>query len=205
MALRRLFITMSCEANMLQTLPVFVLLFLVEIATYPVVIRGNGTLLERPQSLLSRSITGKSGEKSDVNWESDYLVGIKRQRLYYNVGIRFHLKIQDESKISRVYNLFEISTVERDVVSLFDVKSILFIAMNNKGKLYVTKNTSAKIFQALTKITKLATQLLLNNYNAYETNAYHGSYTALSKHRRVKRGNKVSPSMTVHFLPGIQT
>lgn len=32
--------------------------------------------------------------------------------------------------------VLEISTVERGVVSLFGVKSALFIAMNNKGRLY---------------------------------------------------------------------
>lgn len=42
--------------------------------------------------------------------------------------------------------LFEISTVERGVVSLFGVKSALFIAMNNKGKLYGTVSTSANNF-----------------------------------------------------------
>lgn len=34
--------------------------------------------------------------------------------------------------------LLEISTVERGVVSLFGVKSTLFIAMNSKGRLYTT-------------------------------------------------------------------
>uniref|UniRef100_A0A8B9NWG4 Fibroblast growth factor 6b n=1 Tax=Apteryx owenii TaxID=8824 RepID=A0A8B9NWG4_APTOW len=65
----------------------------------------NGTLLERGwQALLSRSIAGKSGEKSDVNWESDYLLGIKRQRrLYCNVGIGFHLQILPDERISGVH------------------------------------------------------------------------------------------------------
>uniref|UniRef100_A0A663EGU9 Fibroblast growth factor 6 n=1 Tax=Aquila chrysaetos chrysaetos TaxID=223781 RepID=A0A663EGU9_AQUCH len=59
----------------------------------------------RWQSLLSRSIAGMSGEKSDVNWESDYLLGIKRQRrLYCNVGIGFHLQILPDGRISGVHN-----------------------------------------------------------------------------------------------------
>ncbi|XP_013804193.1 fibroblast growth factor 6 [Apteryx mantelli] len=202
---QRLLMTMSCEASIHRTLPAFVLLgFLAGItSTYPVVSRTNGTLLERGwQALLSRSIAGKSGEKSDVNWESDYLLGIKRQRrLYCNVGIGFHLQILPDERISGVhsenrYSLFEISTVERGIVSLFGVKSALFIAMNNKGKLYGTA-----VFQDECKFKET---LLPNNYNAYESNAYRGSYIALSKHGRVKRGNKVSPAMTVtHFLPRI--
>ncbi|NXC42987.1 FGF6 factor, partial [Penelope pileata] len=202
---QRLLITMSCEASIHWTLPAFVLLgFLAEIAsTYPVVSRTNGTLLERGwQSLLSRSIAGISGEKSDVNWESDYLLGIKRQRrLYCNVGIGFHLQILPDGRINGVHNenqysLFEISTVERGVVSLFGVKSAFFIAMNSKGKLY-----GAAAFQDECKFKET---LLPNNYNAYESNAYHGAYIALSKHGRVKKGNKVSPAMTVtHFLPRI--
>ncbi|NXK04962.1 FGF6 factor, partial [Herpetotheres cachinnans] len=202
---QRLLITMSCEASIHRTLTAFVLLgFLAGIASaHPVVSRTNGTLLGRGwQSLLSRSIAGMSGEKSDVNWESDYLLGIKRQRrLYCNVGIGFHLQILPDGRISGVHNenqysVFEISTVERGVVSLFGVKSALFIAMNNKGKLYGTA-----VFQDECKFKET---LLPNNYNAYESNAYHGAYIALSKHGRVKRGNKVSPAMTVtHFLPRI--
>ncbi|NXF84843.1 FGF6 factor, partial [Eubucco bourcierii] len=202
---QRLLITMFCEASAHRTLPAFVLLgFLAGIAsTHPVVSRTNGTLLERRwQSLLSRSIAGMSGEKSDVNWESDYLLGIKRQRrLYCNVGIGFHLQILPDGRISGVHNenqysLFEISTVERGVVSLFGVKSALFVAMNNKGRLYGTA-----VFQDECKFKET---LLPNNYNAYESNAYCGAYIALSKHGRVKKGNKVSPAMTVtHFLPRI--
>lgn len=40
--------------------------------------------------------------------------------------------------------LLEISTVERGVVSLFGVKSTLFIAMNNKGRLYTTVSCSGE-------------------------------------------------------------
>nr|XP_038028944.1 fibroblast growth factor 6 isoform X2 [Anas platyrhynchos] len=144
---QRLLITMFSKASIHRTLSAFILLFFLAgiASTYPVLSRTNGTLLERGwQSLLSRSIAGMSGEKSDVNWESDYLLGIKRQRrLYCNVGIGFHLQILPDGRISGVHNenqysLFEISTVERGVVSLFGVKSALFIAMNNKGKLYGT-------------------------------------------------------------------
>uniref|UniRef100_A0A8C8S449 Fibroblast growth factor n=1 Tax=Pelusios castaneus TaxID=367368 RepID=A0A8C8S449_9SAUR len=180
---------MSCEASIHWTLPAFVLLgFLAGIvSSYPVVSRTNGTLLERGwESLLSRSIAGMSGEKSDVNWESDYLLGIKRQRrLYCNVGIGFHLQILPDGRIS---GLLEISTVERGVVSLFGVKSALFLAMNNKGRLYGTVSTNYEC--------KFRETLLPNNYNAYESNAYQGAYIALSKHGRVKKGNKVSPATT---------
>ena len=40
--------------------------------------------------------------------------------------------------------LLEISTVERGVVSLFGVKSALFVAMNSKGKLYATVSPSGQ-------------------------------------------------------------
>ncbi|XP_066040732.1 fibroblast growth factor 6 [Chamaea fasciata] len=202
---QRLLITMSCDTSTHRTLPVFLLLGLLAgiAVTHPAVGRANGTLLERGwQSLLSRSMAGMSGEKADVNWESDYLLGIKRQRrLYCNVGIGFHLQILPDGRISGVHNenqysLFEISTVERGVVSLLGVKSALFIAMNSKGRLYGTA-----VFQDECKFKET---LLPNNYNAYESNIHRGAYIALSKHGRVKRGNKVSPAMTVtHFLPRI--
>uniref|UniRef100_A0A8C5UCK6 Fibroblast growth factor n=1 Tax=Malurus cyaneus samueli TaxID=2593467 RepID=A0A8C5UCK6_9PASS len=193
---------MSCDASVQRTLPAFLLLALLAgiASTQPAVSRTNGTLLERGwQSLLSRSMAGMAGDKADVNWESDYLLGIKRQRrLYCNVGIGFHLQILPDGRISGVHNenqysLFEISTVERGVVSLLGVKSALFIAMNSKGRLYGTVNEC-----------KFKETLLPNNYNAYESNVHRGAYIALSKHGRVKRGNKVSPAMTVtHFLPRI--
>jgi hypothetical protein len=40
--------------------------------------------------------------------------------------------------------LLEISTVERGVVSLFGVKSALFIAMNSKGRLYTTVSSAVR-------------------------------------------------------------
>lgn len=49
---------------------------------------------------------------------------------------------------------------------------------------------------------KFRETLLPNNYNAYESYAYRGSYIAISKYGKVKRGCKVSPAQTVtHFLP----
>lgn len=105
---QRLLITMSCEASVHWTLPAFVLLGFLSgiVSSYPVVSRTNGTLLERGwESLLSRSIAGMSGERSEVNWESDYLLGIKRQRrLYCNVGIGFHLQILPDGRISGVHD-----------------------------------------------------------------------------------------------------
>uniref|UniRef100_A0A8C4RNQ7 Fibroblast growth factor n=1 Tax=Erpetoichthys calabaricus TaxID=27687 RepID=A0A8C4RNQ7_ERPCA len=173
------------------------------VSSYPIPSRTNGTLLERRwETLFSRSILGISGEKSDLNWESDYLLGIKRvRRLYCNVGIGFHLQVLPDGRINGVhtenqYSLLEISTVERGVVSLYGVKSDLFVAMNSKGRLYGTA-----IFQDECKFKET---LLPNNYNAYESSVYSGSYIALSKHGRVKKGSKASPSMTVtHFLPRI--
>ncbi|KAF2979336.1 hypothetical protein EK904_012503 [Melospiza melodia maxima] len=93
-------------------------------------------------------------------------------------------------------SLLEISPVERGVVSIFGVKSGLFVAMNSKGKLYGSAHFNDEC--------KFKEILLPNNYNAYESRIYPGMYIALSKNGRTKKGNKVSPTMTVtHFLPRI--
>uniref|UniRef100_A0A3Q2DQQ6 Fibroblast growth factor 4 n=1 Tax=Cyprinodon variegatus TaxID=28743 RepID=A0A3Q2DQQ6_CYPVA len=47
-------------------------------------------------------------------------------------------------------------------------------------------------------------KLLANNYNAYESVVYPRMFIGLSKNGKTKRGNRVSPAMTVtHFLPRI--
>nr|XP_046235069.1 fibroblast growth factor 6-like isoform X3 [Scatophagus argus] len=90
--------------------------------------------------------------------------------------------------------LIEISAVERGVISLFGVRSELFVAMNSRGRLYGTRFFGDEC--------KFKETLLPNNYNAYESFVYKGFYIALSKHGRVKRGNKATTAMTVtHFLP----
>uniref|UniRef100_A0A672QCN0 Fibroblast growth factor n=1 Tax=Sinocyclocheilus grahami TaxID=75366 RepID=A0A672QCN0_SINGR len=90
--------------------------------------------------------------------------------------------------------LIEISAVERGVVSLYGVKSKLFVAMSSRGRLFGTR--------AFHDECKFKETLLPNNYNAYESSIYKGFYIALSKHGRLKRGYKASPAMTVtHFLP----
>ncbi|NWZ24189.1 FGF4 factor, partial [Asarcornis scutulata] len=92
--------------------------------------------------------------------------------------------------------LLEISPVERGVVSIFGVRSGLFVAMNSRGKLYGSTHFNDEC--------KFKEILLPNNYNAYESRIYPGMYIALSKNGRTKKGNKVSPTMTVtHFLPRI--
>ncbi|XP_008703100.1 fibroblast growth factor 6 isoform X1 [Ursus americanus] len=204
---QRLFITMSPGAGRLQgTLQALVFLGVLVgmVVPSPAGTRANSTLLDSRGwgTLLSRSRAGLAGEIAGVNWESGYLVGIKRQRrLYCNVGIGFHLQVPPDGRISGTheenpYSLLEISTVERGVVSLFGVKSALFVAMNSKGRLYATPS-----FQEECKFRET---LLPNNYNAYESDLYRGTYIALSKYGRVKRGSKVSPIMTVtHFLPRI--
>ncbi|XP_036920722.1 fibroblast growth factor 6 [Sturnira hondurensis] len=204
---QRLFITMSRGAGRLQgTLQALIFLGVLAgmVVPSPAGTRANSTLLDSRGwgTLLSRSRAGLAGEIAGVNWESGYLVGIKRQRrLYCNVGIGFHLQVPPDGRISGTheenpYSLLEISTVERGVVSLFGVKSALFVAMNSKGRLYTTPS-----FQEECKFRET---LLPNNYNAYESDLYRGTYIALSKHGRVKRGSKVSPIMTVtHFLPRI--
>ncbi|XP_008046886.1 fibroblast growth factor 6 [Carlito syrichta] len=204
---QRLFITMSPGAGRLQgTLRALVFLGVLVgmVVPSPAGSRANATPLDSRAwgALLSRSRAGLAGEIAGVNWESGYLVGIKRQRrLYCNVGIGFHLQVPPDGRISGTheenpYSLLEISTVERGVVSLFGVRSALFVAMNSKGRLYTTPS-----FQEECKFRET---LLPNNYNAYESDLYRGTYIALSKYGRVKRGSKVSPIMTVtHFLPRI--
>ncbi|KAE8613630.1 hypothetical protein XENTR_v10007796 [Xenopus tropicalis] len=180
---------------------VVVLCFLAGIVpVYPLPIRDNGTLLERRWgSLFARSL-GMPADQLDVKWKNDYLLGIKRhRRLYCNVGIGFHLQILPDGSISGVhsenpYSLLEISTVDRGIISLFGVKSDLFVAMNSKGRMYASPS-----FQDECKFREI---VLSNNYNAYESELYHGAYLGLSKHGRIKRGTKISPAMTVtHFLP----
>ncbi|XP_036722314.1 fibroblast growth factor 6 [Balaenoptera musculus] len=204
---QRLVITMSRGAGRLPgTLRALIFLGVLVgmVVPSPAGSRANSTLLASRGwgTLLSRSRAGLAGEIAGVNWESGYLVGIKRQRrLYCNVGIGFHLQVPPDGRISGTheenpYSLLEISTVERGVVSLFGVKSALFVAMNSKGRLYTTPS-----FQEECRFRET---LLPNNYNAYESDLYRGTYIALSKYGRVKRGSKVSPIMTVtHFLPRI--
>eukprot|EP00071_Canis_lupus_P033475 XP_022267032.1 fibroblast growth factor 6 isoform X2 [Canis lupus familiaris] len=150
---QRLFITMSRGAGRLQgTLWALVFLGVLVgmVVPLPAGTHANGTLLDSRGwgTLLSRSRAGLAGEIAGVNWESGYLVGIKRQRrLYCNVGIGFHLQVPPDGRISGTheenpYSLLEISTVERGVVSLFGVKSALFVAMNSKGRLYTTMRPS---------------------------------------------------------------
>ncbi|KAF0041459.1 fibroblast growth factor 6-like [Scophthalmus maximus] len=206
---QRLLVSMSCEAGAphwtLTALAVLLGVLLGVVSAYPLPgARTNATaLLERRwETLFSRSVLGISGEKPEPSWESDYLLGIKRvRRLYCNVGIGFHLQVLPDGGINGAHNenqysLIEISTVERGVVSLFGVRSELFVAMNSRGRLYGTT-----VFHDECKFKE---SLLANNYNAYESLAYRGSYIALSKHGRVKRGNKATTAMTVtHFLPRI--
>ncbi|XP_018581659.1 fibroblast growth factor 6-like [Scleropages formosus] len=198
-------ISMSREASARWTPTATLLLGLLlgVVSSHPIASRTNATSLEQQwERLFSRSVLGLSGEKADLRWESDYLLGIKRvRRLYCNVGIGFHLQILPDGSISGVhdenqYSLIEISTVERGVVSLYGVTSDLFVAMSSRGRLY-----GSAVFRDECKFKET---LLPNNYNAYESSIYKGFYIALSKHGRVKRGNKATTAMTVtHFLPRI--
>ncbi|XP_069479547.1 fibroblast growth factor 4 [Ambystoma mexicanum] len=164
--------------------------------------QANDTLERRWGTLFSRSIARIAGERNDNYRDGDYLLGIKRlRRLYCNVGIGFHVQVLPDGRIHGTHNenrysLLEISPVERGVVSILGVKSALFLAMNNRGKLYGSKQYNEEC--------KFKETLLANNYNAYESRQYPGMYIALSKNGRTKRGNRVSPTMTVtHFLPRI--
>ncbi|MCJ8743143.1 hypothetical protein PDJAM_G00090480 [Pangasius djambal] len=200
---RRSLVSMVREASARWPLAAVLFLGLLTGIGPPSASATNGTWPERRwESLLSRSVLAISGERADTSWESDYLLGIKRvRRLYCNVGIGFHLQVLPDGRISGLhdenqYSLIEISAVERGVVSLYGVKSELFVAMSSRGRLYGTPTFKDEC--------KFKETLLPNNYNAYESSVYKGFYIALSKHGRVKRGNKASTSMTVtHFLPRI--
>uniref|UniRef100_A0A3B3WJN7 Fibroblast growth factor 4 n=1 Tax=Poecilia mexicana TaxID=48701 RepID=A0A3B3WJN7_9TELE len=64
--------------------------------------------------------------------------------------------------------------------------------------------TSTSKLQGTNTFCKFREKLLANNYNAYESAAYPRMFLGLSKNGKTKRGNRVSPAMTVtHFLPRI--
>ncbi|XP_007655811.2 fibroblast growth factor 6 [Ornithorhynchus anatinus] len=160
--------------------------------------RAPGSRLEggRP-ALAAGPGAGLAGGRG---WERDYWTGVRRRRrLYCGVGIGFHLQVHPDGRVSGThrespYSLLEISAVERGVVSLFGVESLLFVAMDKRGRLYGSAG-----FQEECKFRET---LLPNHYNAYESSPHRGSFIALSKRGRPKRGTKVSPAMTVtHFLP----
>ncbi|XP_062869224.1 fibroblast growth factor 4 [Trichomycterus rosablanca] len=159
-------------------------------------------LERRWETLFSRTLARIPGEKREDSRDSEYLMGIKRlRRLYCNVGIGFHLEVLPDGRITGVHNenrysLLEISPVERGVVTLFGVRSGLFVAMNSKGRLYGSTQ--------YTHECRFKETLLANNYNAYESTSYPGMYIGLSRTGKTKKGNRVSPAMTVtHFLPRI--
>ncbi|XP_049616869.1 fibroblast growth factor 6 [Syngnathus scovelli] len=162
---------------------------------------ANGTEVERRwEMLFARSYLGLAGGRAQPSWQNDYLRGIKRvRRLYCNVGIGFHLQVLPDGRIAGSHledphSLLEISSVERGVVSLFGVKSEMFVAMNRRGRLY-----AARLFGDECKFRET---LLANNYNAYESFVYKGFYVALNRQGRPRRGDRATTSATgTHFLP----
>ncbi|KAG7267404.1 hypothetical protein CRUP_017753 [Coryphaenoides rupestris] len=170
------------------------------VASYPIQGRTahNATLLleRRWETLFSRSYLGLSGgDRAELNWESEYLLGIKRvRRLYCNVGIGFQpagAAGRPGSAACTARTRTRSPPVDRGVISLRGVRSEpVLCAMNGRGK------------RSFRDECKFKETLLANNYNAYESLLYRGSYIALSKHGRAKRGNKATTAMTVtHFLP----
>ncbi|XP_051916792.1 fibroblast growth factor 4-like [Hippocampus zosterae] len=142
----------------------------------------------------------RSWDKRELtDGDGEYLRGIKRiRRLYCNVGIGFHLQVLPNGKITGVhsengYSLLEISPVERGVVTLFGVRSHLFIAMTEKGKLYGLRDYSDDC--------KFKESLLDNNYTAYESAAPPSMYIGLSKAGKTKKGNRITPTIAMtHFF-----
>ncbi|KAK2903772.1 hypothetical protein Q8A73_010429 [Channa argus] len=150
--------------------------------------------LQGAGSLVQTSSSSSWDTSEAAVTEGEYLLEIKRlRRLYCNVGIGFHIQVLPNGRITA---LLEISPVERGVVTLFGVRSGLFIAMSIKGKLYGSGHYNDEC--------KFKENFLANNYNAYESAAYPGMYIGLSKTGKAKRGNRVTPTMTMtHFLPRI--
>ncbi|XP_041654107.1 fibroblast growth factor 4-like [Cheilinus undulatus] len=168
----------------------------------PLSLSGSSQTVHSVGSLLWTSGSSWDKREASTGRDGEYLLGIKRlRRLYCNVGIGFHIQVLPNGKITGVhtenrYSLLEISPVERGVVTLFGVRSGLFIAMSDRGKLYGSGHYNDEC--------KFKEQLLANNYNAYESAAYPGMFIGLSKTGKTKRGNRVSPTMTMtHFLPRI--
>lgn len=82
--------------------------------------RTNATsLLERRwETLFSRSYLGISGGNAQLNWERDYLLGIKRvRRLYCNVGIGFHLQVLPDGTIGGVHSENQYSELQHPAQS----------------------------------------------------------------------------------------
>ncbi|CAL8351864.1 unnamed protein product [Merluccius merluccius] len=193
---------MGSQSALLTVLALGLVASLARCAPFVFAGRVNGTAERRWETLYSRSLSRNPGEKRDATRDSDYLVGIKRlRRLYCNVGIGFHIQVLPDGRITGVHNenrysLLEISPAERGIVTLFGRRSGLFVALNSRGKLYGSSHYSREC--------KFRETLLANNYNAYESAVYPRMYIGLSKSGKTKRGNRVSPAMTVtHFLPRI--
>ncbi|NXQ31483.1 FGF4 factor, partial [Alaudala cheleensis] len=157
-----------------------------------------GPRQRRWDAALFARLSSLPSERRDTARDGDYLLGIKRlRRLYCNGStVTTHPFLSPLISCLSRAGLLEISPVERGVVSIFGVRSGLFVAMNSRGKLYGSAHFNDEC--------KFKEILLPNNYNAYESRIYPGMYIALSKNGRTKKGNKVSPTMTVtHFLPRI--
>ncbi|KAG7241936.1 hypothetical protein INR49_024683 [Caranx melampygus] len=191
---------MSSSQSKLLPLLLYGILLCSSFAPLPVISSNTQTL--QSAMPLVHAATGSWDKREAEASDGEYLLGIKRlRRLYCNVGIGFHIQVLPNGKITGVHNenrytLLEISPVERGVVTLFGLRSGLFIAMSDKGKLYGSGHYNDEC--------KFKEKLLANNYNAYESAAYPSMYIGLSKTGKTKRGNRVTPTMTMtHFLPRI--
>lgn len=90
------------------------------VSSLPLPGRTNATsLLERRwETLFSRSYLGISGGNAQLNWERDYLLGIKRvRRLYCNVGIGFHLQVLPDGTIGGVHSENQYSELQHPAQS----------------------------------------------------------------------------------------
>uniref|UniRef100_A0A3Q2C8I5 Fibroblast growth factor n=1 Tax=Cyprinodon variegatus TaxID=28743 RepID=A0A3Q2C8I5_CYPVA len=122
-------------------------------------------------------------KREDAERDGQYLLGIKRiRRLYCNVGIGFHIQVLPNGKITGVHNENKYS------------KYLWVCNLRLQSHMW--------LYGPFSDECKFKENLLANNYNVYESAAHPGMYIALSKIGKTKRGNRVTPTMTMtHFLP----
>ncbi|XP_072290539.1 fibroblast growth factor 4A-like [Eucyclogobius newberryi] len=154
------------------------------------------------QGPLLSAVMGPWNKRDATHRDQEYLLGIKRiRRLYCNVGIGFHLQVSPNGQISGAHNespytLLEISPVSRGVVTLYGLRSGLFVSMTTRGKLYGSDHYQDEC--------NFKEKLLVNNYNTYESAAHPGMYIGISKTGKIKRGNRATPATSMtHFLPRV--
>ncbi|TNN30765.1 Fibroblast growth factor 4 [Liparis tanakae] len=143
---------MSSSRSKLPLL-LFGVLLCISFAPFPVISSKRHSL--QSTGPLVHAIDSSWDKRQVAARDGEYLLGIKRlRRLYCNVGIGFHIQVLPNGEIAGVHNenrysLLEMSPVERGVLTLFGVRSGLFIAMSDKGKLYGAVRTDQDLIRCV--------------------------------------------------------